>query len=661
MKIFSMLLGILILVNGGVYGVLFTQGGNNILKPYIESYAKEYTKMNVVVDEFILTTDSITLHVTADEKLSAKVDGALSIFSQTFDLKYQVVADGLVTPVVVIKDKMSIDGEAKGNIKLFTVNGKGDALGSNISYDVTLANYQPQSANIIANNLKIADILGLLGEPQYADGLISLNAKSDGTDKIVAQLNIFNGKVNTKVVEEKFGIALEAVDFSAQFDAHHQNDAVKVVGNFYSTLANLALTDSKLDIKDMSYNALANLKVDDLANLSSVANMPLVGEFGAKIEAKGKGADYEVTVTSNSLGGELRAKLDKNEIDVKSTNLSLSQILYHVAYPKVADAKLNATLHVKGNENAKVNLAVENGLLFPAQIKESYDVKIPQNTTFSAKAVGEIDKGKGKFNADILSTLANLNIKNGIIELNPFKVSADYVANVEELARLESIVGYKFNGALAVDGKTVVNEENLYADGKTDVIGGVSSFVFDKNELNAKLQNFTIEKISAVAGVPYVFESVGNADLKYNLLNKSGDFSVVFPQGKILQTQLTSLILIATKHNLAQDIFENIILKGVIEPQAVKFNFDMKSKNSSIVANNGVLNRENMYLDVPFAINIDGKDLEGTIKGEVSKAEVKITASKYIEQKIEQKVDKLIEKNVPEENRGLVKDLLKLF
>ena len=45
-------------------------------------------------------------------------------------------------------------------------------------------------------------------------------------------LNIFNGKVNTKVVEEKFGIALEAVDFSAQFDAHHQNDAVKVVGNF---------------------------------------------------------------------------------------------------------------------------------------------------------------------------------------------------------------------------------------------------------------------------------------------------------------------------------------------------------------------------------------------------------------------------------------------
>ena len=411
------------------------------------------------------------------------------------------------TPVVVIKDKMSIDGNAKGNIKHFTVDGKGDALGSNITYDVTLANYQPQSANIVANNLKIADILGLLGQPNYADGLISFNARSDGTDKIVAQLNIFNGKVISSVVEEKFGVKLDIVDFSGQFDAHHQNDAVKATGNLYSTLANLALIDSKLNIKDMSYNALANLVVDNLANLSSIANMPLVGEFEAKIEAKGRGADYELTASSGSLGGELIAKLGKNEIDIKSTNLSLSQILYHVAYPKIADAKINATMHAKTNENAKVNLLVENGVLYPAQIKESYDIKIPQDTIFSAKAAGEIEKGKGKFSADVLSSLANLNIKNGTIELNPFKISADYVANVDELSKLESIVGYKFNGPLVADGKTVVDDGNLYADGKTDVIGGLSSFVFDKSELNAKLQNFTIEKISAVAGVPYVFVS----------------------------------------------------------------------------------------------------------------------------------------------------------
>ncbi|MDR0762356.1 MAG: hypothetical protein LBF13_04835, partial [Campylobacteraceae bacterium] len=78
-KIFLLAIVILVVLLAALaYGLLFTQAGNDILKPIIEKKAKEAGGIDIKLDKFSLRFNSIDVEAVVLESIKAKAAGGLN-------------------------------------------------------------------------------------------------------------------------------------------------------------------------------------------------------------------------------------------------------------------------------------------------------------------------------------------------------------------------------------------------------------------------------------------------------------------------------------------------------------------------------------------------------------------------------------------------------
>merc|ERR1711879_867905 len=128
-KLFFGLTFLILFVIGGIYGLLFTSTGNSYVASFIENKVNEGQQdVNMKVNDFKLTMNEILFNATIDDNSTINVEGALNIFAQSADLKYDVNVAQLAKLQNITNQKLngpfSTSGTIKGDAKLANITRK---------------------------------------------------------------------------------------------------------------------------------------------------------------------------------------------------------------------------------------------------------------------------------------------------------------------------------------------------------------------------------------------------------------------------------------------------------------------------------------------------------------------------------------------------------
>jgi hypothetical protein len=663
MRFIAVVMGTLFILFGATYWVVFTESGNKILIPYMESKASEVLKAPVNILVFRLTPSSLALDATYQESLHVKAEGDLSIFSKSFNIDYLIEAENIKTEQIAINEPISLKGNAKGDLKDINIKGVGVVFEAPASYDVRLVNNALSRAIATVENISIQKLLGVANQPIIAHGRgdLHVNITDDaGTPSGDAKIQIFEGMLDEKVIFEKYGVSLPPkVLYQANIDAKLQGTQVQANGVVDSSLARFLIESGLFDTKSRSWKSDFELFVPSLSAINTLAGMPLQGKMLVVGEASGDKREAQARAKTESLGGKIEAIYQGDNAYVNGENVDLEKILHTLVQPPLANGKMNFEFKMDSIANKKgaADLHISQGAILGSSMKELSGLDWPKSTSFGFKASADINDKKIGYDASVESELASVLDIKGEFDTVEVSTQAPFSLHVKELANLAFATGRTLHGSMQANGILRLENGIPYLQASTDVLGGQSVVTYENTTATLNAKNFSMQRLSEVVDFPHVLEATGEASARYDVALKQGEFSLLLPEGHLRQSELVGLVRALTGFDLVQETYTDSTVKGVVKDQMVGFDVSMLGKESFLRVEQGVLNLDKQTINAPFALKVQNKDLSGAIKGKMNEPKVSVRASEYIKKKI----GKELEKHIPKEAGETVKELMKLF
>jgi len=547
-----------------LYVLLFTTSGNNLLRPSIQSKINENSPVQVKLTKFILDTSSLELRIEIDEKNTFTAKGEYSLFSQSFDIDYDLSLKNLSSFSAQVKRKLSgellTQGKVSGDLSLFKVKGHSNIASSKTDYTIVIEDMNLNKAAIKLNNAKIKQLLAMVGEKAYAKGNIDLHVQLIDLDpnhmKGSVSLDVKNAKLNAKVLKKEFDIKLNKTALSAKVRAKLEGSKITYLVKLNSELAKIS-SKGNVQTTDMIIDSTYSIDIKELALFKNLSEAPLRGAFFTKGSIKGQDPVFNIEGTSTFAASKTSYALSikdskPQELVLHVKNASLAKVLYMVGEEKFADAKLNIDLNLQDLDpktlKGNVLVKLSGGRINQKIMKKAYKVALPK-THFSLNAKADLSSTNVKYDFILSSNLAKI-ISKGSIQPDSLKTQAEYSVDIKELALLKPLTKAPFRGPFSTKGELHGDKKELKLKGSSNLAKSRTSYSLLLKDLephSAKLDisKAKLSKLLYLLGQPNYAE--GNLDI---------------------HADITSISTLSAKAKIT-------IKKGLIHKKEMKKAFDM--------------------------------------------------------------------------------------
>ena len=324
------------------------------------------------------------------------------------DVKYGVDIKelGVLKPITNadIRGVLRLSGDVKGNKKELVVTGVSDIASSDTSFRAVLKEFAPASVSANIKNMKLQDVLYMVKQPHYTDGLFSLNAEiSDaradslkGVVKSSIQKGLLNSKFLTK--EFEFKSLMPATRYALETKTNIENNVALTELSLASNLANFDIKEARFNLDSAFLQSDYVVKAHDLNSLRFVTDRALKGAITVNGELK-KENDLDFSAYSDIAGGKLVAKLHNDDFKANINSMQTLELLDMLLYPKIFKSSITGAL--------TYNLAAQKGD-FKGKLK---DGKFTQNQVLDlAKRYAKTDLYQETFLGDVSAVINKENI-----------------------------------------------------------------------------------------------------------------------------------------------------------------------------------------------------------------------------------------------------------
>jgi hypothetical protein len=677
MRFILLVASFLIFMFVGTFVFLFTPIGNPIVGGIVESKIKENTGLDAKFDKFGLSWGSIDIDLKI-AKNQILVAGDYSLFGKSFDLNFDLKLADLSTFSELAGSELqggfNLLGKASGDLGYAKVVGTSDIASSDTSFDIELTKFNP--SKIIANikNAQLSEILQLAGQKNYANADINSDIlikdfNINSLDGIV-KLNVSNGKVDTKVMKEDFGIELPQTNFTINANALLQKN-IDFDLIFDSNLAKIS-TDGNIQPTDMLIFGQYDIKVQELGLFSPIINYPLKGNFNANGTIKGDDKSLDITLLSDVANSATNIALNLQNFEPHSVNgtiknLNTQSLFNMISLPNYANALVDVNLKINnakmGALDGNIITNIKNGVFVPKTIKDEFDINMPQSNKFRADINTKLDNSKINSSVDFVSTIANLNTKETLFDLEDSSLNSDFKVNISDLNNLYFITETKLIGAMEINGDIHQKGEDLKLNIHSNTLGGN----FKANMINEKLRvdiaSLEILEILKMLDYGQFFKGKISGEITYNTLEKLGLVNADFAGGHFTKNDMTSLIAAFTGVDILKETFSKATLQSKIDKNIIKTNLDMSSSVVNIKTKDAHLDTEANKIDALLEMQVAKYPLKIKLKGDTSSPNISIDGQKAVEEKAKEKInkeiDRALEKNLDEGTKELLKGLFR--
>lgn len=586
MKILAWIFGVLLVICGMIYTLIFTSLGNAILAPRIEAFVSEKIAMPFKLNEFKLGFNDLKISSTINGELSISTSGKYSILDKNLDLKYKIYANSFSSMPL----NLNIAGDVKGSFENILANGSGNLAGSKLRYVTRIVDFNPLELKLDARNLDLAQLSLIALKKPYLRGFASITADvalKNGTQFGFANINAPKIGADNALINKDYGIKLPK-NFNANLnsDISVNNSILTAITTLNTNLANANAQKTSYNLKTNELNTDFNLDIANLANLEPLISQKLNGSVKIALNTQIKNNKMQfLDAQINGLGGNIMAKLVNGELNAQIKDIKLAEALSLASLPPLAKSQINGFAKITGlnnpqNANGNASLKFSKGELDYKQMNKILNSDLKSNIIFTGDT--KISVLSGVLNLDALLDspalkMAKLSAK---YELNTASGDADFNANIPNLGL---IFGSKAKTSAYI--KANANfKNNAITKANIDIngLGGNINATLNNQSLQANINNIQAGNVFAIIAQDELFS--GSLNAKINL--SSLDITKLNGQGQI---SLNNAVFNAP--NLSK-------MLDVKFPQNSKFNLNAKvSFKDSLAKFNALFNSDLAKLD----------------------------------------------------------------
>ncbi len=431
MKYLIGVITLLLLIVAVVYGLLFTQPGNDFLRPILEKKIAQQVPLPTHLKRFSLRPDRFDVALEIGEKTQIEAKGTMSLLSRSVDAAYSVNVADLADLQKLIGQKLQgpfhTQGSVKGDQKLMKIHGTAQAAGAQTDYDLALRDFKPENLTAQINHLHIDKLLYMIGQPIYAQGLVDVKADIPSLvmDHLKGDIHtrIYKGLLHPKPLKRDFNLSIPA-RFTFKGDIQTRLAETKAISrvDFKTLVADLHTKALTYDIAKGALSTDYRLYVPNLDRLYFVTQQHMKGKITVtgKVESSKKG--LLATAHSDTLGGAVDAQVHNNKIKATVKNIQTVALTDMLLYPHIFDSKANLNLDYDTvSKKGKLHAELLNGQILPNKLSfmlrqmANFDItrEVYKKTTLDSR----IDDKVLHNDLYMKSRLTEIVSKNGLVDL----------------------------------------------------------------------------------------------------------------------------------------------------------------------------------------------------------------------------------------------------
>ena len=589
-------------------------------------------------------------------------------------------------------DKLSrlnsiIKQNLKGNLTLdgaFYINSKKETKQVTIQTKsfggMAKAFYTNNRLKATFKGVSIPKILHTISMPKYVNsgilnGVISIPnlKKLNGSFKIGS-----SGKLNPKMLK----IKLPSYKYSINTKGNLK-DGVLYAKNtsLITNFTKLYLNSTKYSIltKALTTNFSADIK--ELAAFNKITGVKLRGTIKAKGKVKQQGANVNLSLTSNSLGGTINLNYNNTKLDAKLNKASIPKLLYMVYQPHLVNSgivngviKLNSIKPLNG-----IFSIASKGRLDTKTLQKLYKVNLGSRFGYALNIQnGIIKKGVIIAKPTLNTTMASVKFSKFVYNIKAASLKAKYSIHIDDLAKLQPLTNQKFTGKFDITGDIKQTPTNLLVTGIAEELGGSINYILNNNKLILDAAGVSVVKVTKMLNYPDFLDGISKVHFEYNLKTKRGIYTANLNDARFLNSKLVTLLKQYAHFDLSKELFSNAKITGAIDNSLVVFNLNTNSQRTKIVVKNGKLDTKKQKINAKVSLTYNGNDYQFKVIGDIKNPHIKPVFDGYVKdkllekvqekllgkektkktQEIQEKAKEKIEKVIPKEVKGLFNNIL---
>jgi hypothetical protein len=366
-------------------GILFTQAGNTLVKPFLKAELEKQVGLPVEVDLFTLRYDNLALKIVINNALNVDVISIFNLLTQSFDGTYKLGANNFIYDDISI-EHANVNGEFKGVPDDLFVNGQGSSFEAPVKYNLRIKDGDAQEITFYMRDMAVADILTLTKQPALAQGKIDANltiptlvGNQRNADLKMAFTDI---TFNDALMKDIYKVSLpKAMKVQGIVDANLTGNQVEGTVDMKSNVANMHLQNVNFNTDTRHITSDYIVDIMDLKSLSELLHTKVDGVLLLKGHVE-KSETLNVTGHTKSLGGEIKYALIDKSFTATLEAMPMQNMLQTFSFPPFVDAnttgKMNYDLLTK---KGHTSLALADFKLASNSVTKTLETVMPMSPT----------------------------------------------------------------------------------------------------------------------------------------------------------------------------------------------------------------------------------------------------------------------------------------
>ena len=658
-KILKWFLGILVGLLLLVYVLVFSPIGNMIFKPVAQAQIDKYSPVPLTLETFSIGLSGLEILIQNSPKLAISLKGDYNLFTLNIDSALHIDASDISLfdeiAGMPLNGAFIFDASAKGKVfGNLNIQASSNIAKSKTDIKVELENLNPSKIYADIVGLELAQVLAMIGQKPYIEGVFSLDADIVGNENLDFSgknvLSITQGNFSQSLIAKDFDLQIPKTTFSLHQDSVFDKKDIKQDFTFDSNVGKINL-NSTSNIESFDTKGTYSIALRDISAFTPLLGMKVRGAL--RTDGKIEGGLENITIAGKTDIGDSATTYSANIINsalskasFETQNLRIEKLLYMIYQPQYISAIANGSGQAwdfdKGiSANASLSL---KGTTQNLAIKKEFDLDMP-NTAFSANLSTKLDKGVGNANLVFDSNLARLNLPNIAIDLPQSKYASTYSAILPDLKKLKFATKIELVGKMEANGDFALSE-NLYATFNTKSLGGDIQAVLNGDDFNAKIKEIDLDTLLTMAQAQKVFSAKANGDVIYNTKSQKGTLKAKLNNGRFLQNQLTDALKQYAKFDATGLVFNNITLDSDINKMVLDSALDMKSGDFALSGQNIITDLEKSTINAKLKTTLKKDTLGIKLSGNLSSPKVEIDLGELLKSRLGNELQKSIGKEI---------------
>lgn len=651
----GIVVGLLLLV----YVLVFSPIGNFIFKPVVQSQINKYSPVPLTLSTFSVGLTGLEIVIKNEPKLEIALKGDYNLFTLNIDTALNVNASDISLFNEIAGMPLSgafvLEASAKGKVfGALSAQAHSNIAKSKTDIKVELKNLNPLKIYADIAHLELAQVLAMIGQKPYVDGVLSLDADIVGNENMEFSgkniLEIKQGEFSQRFIAKDFGIQVPKTTFTIRQESIFDKKDIKQDFVFDSNVGKITLSSTS-NIESFDTKGVYSITLSDISAFTPLLGMKVRGALRTEgsiegglenilIAGKTDIADSASTYSANIV----KSALAKVRFDTQ--NLRIEKLLYMIYQPQYISASVGGKAEAwdfdKGI-STQANFSLK-GVTSNPVIKKEFDLDMP-NTPFSANLNAKLDKGIGNANLIFESNLAKLNVPNIAIDLHKGAYSSPYSAILPDLKKLKFATKIELVGKFEANGDFALSE-NLKATFHTKSLGGNVDAELNGDNFNAKIKEVDLDSVLSMAQIQKVFSSKVNGDLVYNTASEKGTLKARLDNGRFLKNQLTDALKQYAKFDATGLVFNNISLNSDINKMVLNSALNMQSGDFSLSGQNIITDLEKSTINAKLKTTLKKDTLGIKLSGNLTSPKVELDLGELLKSRLGNEVQKSVGKEI---------------